>query len=184
VLFLRGLLWLNNPRSNPKSKTCLPAGRSEIRNHCKIPLTIIKLIVNATFLFIALPKPIITAMNRSEKTNLKTIVRLSVFALIACFISFNANAQGRRFRKLPPAGQPNEIQLTPYKTTMLGDGKDTALISVKIIDRDGHEVANAQKTITFHIQGDARIIKVRNAGAQSGPDTALQVPVTGSCWLA
>lgn len=111
------------------------------------------------------------------------LTRVSAFVLIALLITLNANAQGRRFRKSPPPGQPTEIQVTPYKTTMLGNGRDTASISVKIIDRDGKEVANAQKTITFHIKGDAKIIHIRNAGAQSGPDTALQVPVTGSCWL-
>jgi arabinogalactan endo-1,4-beta-galactosidase len=115
--------------------------------------------------------------------NICAYVRLAAFVLMGFLITTNANAQGRRFRKPPPAGQPNEIQITPYKTTMLGDGKDTALISVKIIDRDGKEVENAQKTITFHIKGDARIIHIHNATGQSGPDTALQVPVTGSCWL-
>src|ERR1700743_2165723 len=122
-------------------------------------------------------------MNRTVKTTSLSIACIPVFMLIACITTLNVNAQGRRFRKLPPPGMPNEIQITPYKTTMLGDGKDTASISIKIIDRDGHEVANAQKTITFHIQGDAKIINVRGAGAQSGPDTALQVPVSGSCWL-
>jgi arabinogalactan endo-1,4-beta-galactosidase len=109
--------------------------------------------------------------------------RLLILILISSLSVNAAHAQGRRARKLPPPGQPAQIQLTPYKTTMLGDGKDTALISVKIVDRDGKEVADAQKTITFHIKGDAKIINIRNAGAQSGPDTALRVPVTGNCWL-
>lgn len=121
-------------------------------------------------------------MMRSVNTR-DLLIRLSALSLIACFFTLNVNAQGRRFRKLPPPGQPTEIQLTPYKTTMLGNGKDTALISVKIIDRDGKEVENAKKVITFHLKGDAKIIHIRNAAAQSGPDTALQVPVTGSCWL-
>jgi len=124
-------------------------------------------------------------MNKNQKltaTLIKTC-RLLAFMLMTGLVINSANAQGRRFRKLPPPGQPNTIQITPYKTTMLGDGKDTALISIKIIDRDSKEVADAQKNITFHIQGDAKIISIRNAGAQSGPDTALQVAVTGSCWL-
>lgn len=109
--------------------------------------------------------------------------RLLTLIFITSLTALNTNAQGRRARKLPPPGQPTEIQLTPYKTTMLGNGKDTTLISVKIIDRDGKEVVDAKKTITFHIKGDARIINIRNAAAQSGADTALQVPVTGDCWL-
>lgn len=114
--------------------------------------------------------------------NTSTCLKLSLLIFISGFIS-TVNAQGRRLRKLPPPGQPVEVQLTLYKTTMLGNGKDTALISVKIIDRDGKEVADAKKVITFHIKGDARIINIHNATAHGGPDTALQIPVTGDCWL-
>ena len=105
--------------------------------------------------------------------------------LLLLSISLSVNAQGRRMRKMPPAGQPMEIQLTPYKTTMLGDGKDTALISVKIIDRDGKEVADAKETINFHIKGDAHIINIHNVDMKSvtNSDTLWQIPVTGSCWL-
>jgi len=107
----------------------------------------------------------------------------ALFALLC--LSTIANAQGRRMRKMPPAGVPVEIQLTPYKTTMLGNGKDTALISVKIIDRDGKEIADAKELITFHIKGDGKIINIHNADLNQSvkTDTSLTVPVTGSCWL-
>jgi arabinogalactan endo-1,4-beta-galactosidase len=119
------------------------------------------------------------------KTNtfLSNAARLCALMLMMALTALQVNGQGRQFRKMAPAGQANEIQITPYKTTMLGDGKDTALISVKIIDRDGKDVENAKELITFHIKGDARIINIRNAKAQGGPDSALQVSVTGSCWL-
>ncbi len=124
-------------------------------------------------------------MKKSININayLPNAARLLACAIMACLVTLTVNGQGRRFRKPPPAGQPAEIQLTPYKTTMLGDGKDTALISVKIIDRDGKEVADAKKVITFHINGDAKIINIHGVTGKSGPDTALQVPVTGGCWV-
>ena len=103
--------------------------------------------------------------------------------LLVCFATI-VNAQGR-MRKMTRPGDPTEIQLTPYKTTMLGDGKDTALISVKIIDKDGKEVANAQKNITFYIKGDAKIINTHKTdfSAAVRTDSTLQVSVTGDCWI-
>lgn len=104
--------------------------------------------------------------------------------IVSISLATAANAQGRRMRKMPPAGQPMEIQLTPYKTTMFGNGKDTALISVKIIDRDGHEVANAQKLITFKINGDAKILKITNTAPFNTPtDSTYTANITGDCWL-
>jgi len=105
--------------------------------------------------------------------------------LIFCVIASISSAQGRKARRVTLPGQPVEIQLTPYKTTMLGNGKDTALISVKIIDKDIKEVANAKKLITFHIKGDAKIINIHNVDFKetTNNDTVLTVSVTGDCWL-
>jgi arabinogalactan endo-1,4-beta-galactosidase len=55
---------------------------------------------------------------------------IPIFLVLLSYASV-ANAQGRRMRKITAPGQPIEIQLTPYKTTMIGDGKDTALMTVK-----------------------------------------------------
>ena len=104
--------------------------------------------------------------------------------MIAIGISTAAHAQGRRMRKMPPAGQPTEIQLTPYKTTMLGNGKDTALISVKIIDRDGKEVADAKEHITFKIKGNAKILSISKTASFNRPtDSTYTADITGDCWL-
>lgn len=85
---------------------------------------------------------------------------------------------------MPPAGQPTEIQLTPYKTTMLGNGKDTALISVKIIDRDGKEVADAKEHITFKIKGNAKILSISKTASFNRPtDSTYTADITGDCWL-
>jgi arabinogalactan endo-1,4-beta-galactosidase len=105
--------------------------------------------------------------------------------LICCIVASITNAQGRRARKPIIPGQPNEIQVTPYKTTMLADGKDTALISIKIIDGDGKEVANAKKTISFHVNGDAKILRINNIKGNDlqHTDSIWTADVTGSCWL-
>jgi arabinogalactan endo-1,4-beta-galactosidase len=108
---------------------------------------------------------------------------LSLLMIIGS-ISTVTHAQGRRMRKMPPAGQPTEIQLTPYKTTMLGNGKDTALISVKIIDRDGKEVADAKEHVTFKIKGDAKILSISKTATFNTPtDSTYTADITGDCWL-
>ena len=93
-----------------------------------------------------------------------------------------ANAQGRR--KPKPPGVPVEIQITPYKTTMIANGKDEALINVKIIDSQGDSVANAKVLATFHIKGDAKIKSIKNAtDFKATTDSTWQANITGSCSL-
>ena len=60
-----------------------------------------------------------------------------------------------------------EIQITPYKTTMLASGKDEALLTVKIIDRKGNDVPDLIKPVTYKIIGDARIISINGVDAKS-----------------
>src|SRR5258707_3803663 len=107
-----------------------------------------------------------------------------LIAFLILFAATAVNAQGRR--KPAPPGMPNEIQITPYKTTMIADGKDEALISVKIIDSKGDSLPAAKKLVTFHIKGDARIARVTNAegfGSLPHTDSTWQVNLTGSCRL-
>jgi arabinogalactan endo-1,4-beta-galactosidase len=113
---------------------------------------------------------------------MKGIKFIPFFFILVC-VTATVNAQGRRIRKMTRPGDPTTIQLTPYKTTMLGNGKDTALIVVKIIDKDGHEVANSQKTITFHIKGDGKIIKTYKADFNTAiiTDSTFRVSITGDC---
>ena len=103
--------------------------------------------------------------------------------IILISIATAANAQGRRPRKVYQAGQPIEIQLTPYKTTMYGNGKDTALVSIKIIDKDGLEVADAQKLITFKIKGDAKIWGDGKTKLNMATDSTYTATITGDCWI-
>jgi arabinogalactan endo-1,4-beta-galactosidase len=64
-------------------------------------------------------------------------------------------------------GKPAEIQVTAYKTTMLGNGKDDVLITAKIIDNKGKEVPGITKSVTYKIVGDASLVSVNNTNAQS-----------------
>ncbi|HEU5051950.1 MAG TPA: beta-galactosidase GalA [Hanamia sp.] len=71
-------------------------------------------------------------------------------------------------------GEPAEVVLTPYKTTMLADGKDATVINVSVVDKQGREVPTADNLIQFEVTGDAKIIGVGN-GDPSGhePDKIL-----------
>src|SRR4051812_47564150 len=62
--------------------------------------------------------------------------------------------------RVETTGAPAEIVLTPYKTTMLADGKDVTVINVKAIDRQGREVPDANNLVHFSVGGDAKIIGV------------------------
>jgi arabinogalactan endo-1,4-beta-galactosidase len=103
---------------------------------------------------------------------------LITFLLLSAITA--VKAQGRRAPK--PPGVPAEIQITPYKTTMIADGKDKALINVKIIDSKGDSVANVKELVTFYIKGDAKIISAGNAtDFKALTDSTWQANLTGSC---
>ena len=90
-------------------------------------------------------------------------------ALSAC-LSFLVQAQApMRVRR------SETIVVTPYKTTMIADGKDVANIKISLVDRQGNEVTTANNLIHFKITGDARIISITNRNdAAHDPDTTLQ----------
>lgn len=79
-----------------------------------------------------------------------------------------AYKQGRTFRKkVETTGAPAEVVLTPYKTTMLADGKDVTVMNVTVIDREGREVPDANNMIRFSISGPGKIIGVGNGDPSS-----------------
>ena len=69
--------------------------------------------------------------------------------------------------KVETTGKPAEVVITPYKTTMLADGKDATVINVTVIDKQGREVPDADNLIRFSIKGDAKIIGVGNGDPSS-----------------
>ena len=67
---------------------------------------------------------------------------------------------------------------------MIADGKDEALISIKIIDSKGDTLANADIKATLHVLGDAKIVNIMDAGDFGNiqhTDTTWQVNIHGSC---
>jgi beta-galactosidase len=76
--------------------------------------------------------------------------------------------KGKAFKtKVETTWQPFEVVLTPYKTTMLADGKDATVINISIIDNQGREVPTADNMVRFEISGDAKIIGVGNGDPSS-----------------
>ena len=69
--------------------------------------------------------------------------------------------------KVETTNQPAEVVITPYKTTVLADGKDATIINVSVVDREGREVPDADNQVKFSIQGDAKIIGVGNGDPSS-----------------
>lgn len=79
-----------------------------------------------------------------------------------------AYKKGRKLTaKVETTGAPVEVVLTPYKTTILADGKDATVINLSVVDRQGREVPDANNLIRFSFTGDARIIGVGNGDPSS-----------------
>jgi beta-galactosidase len=79
-----------------------------------------------------------------------------------------AYKKGKRIAtKVETTEQPSEVVVTPYKTTMLADGKDAAVINITAVDKQGREVPDANNLVTFSVSGDAKIIGVGNGDPSS-----------------
>lgn len=87
-----------------------------------------------------------------------------------------AYKHGRKLESsIETTGEPAEIVITPYKTTMLADGRDATVINVSAVDKQGREVPDADNLIQFSIEGDAKIIGVGNGDPSSHePDNILE----------
>ncbi|MBF9143212.1 glycosyl hydrolase 53 family protein [Hymenobacter properus] len=79
-------------------------------------------------------------------------------------------------------GKPTEIQVTPYKTTMLANGKDEVLITAKLIDRKGQDVPRLARLVTYKVLGDAKLVSINGTDAQSlrKTDSTWQAPLSGT----
>jgi len=79
-----------------------------------------------------------------------------------------AYKKGRKLTsKVETTGNPTEVVMTPYKTTMLADGKDVSVINLTAIDQQGREVPDADNMVRFVISGPGKIIGVGNGDPSS-----------------
>jgi beta-galactosidase len=69
--------------------------------------------------------------------------------------------------KVETTGDPDMVVVTPYKTTMLADGRDVSIINISVVDKQGREVPDANNMISFSLHGDAKIIGVGNGDPSS-----------------
>ncbi|MCE3281315.1 MAG: hypothetical protein K0Q66_52 [Chitinophagaceae bacterium] len=76
--------------------------------------------------------------------------------------------KGKRLsKKVETTGPAADIVITPYKTTMLADGKDATVLNITAVDKEGREVPDANPLVFFGLAGDAKIIGVGNGDPSS-----------------
>ncbi|MES1198254.1 MAG: beta-galactosidase GalA [Chitinophagaceae bacterium] len=77
--------------------------------------------------------------------------------------------------KVETTGAATEVVMSPYKTTMLADGKDVSVINLSAVDQQGREVPDADNMIRFVITGPGKIIGVGNGDPSSHePDKCME----------
>lgn len=117
------------------------------------------------------------------KTNIKKTSRslaCLVLTIVYCLAFSDAGAQMRNRR--------GAVQITPYKTTLIANGKDEVKIRVVVIDAEGNEVKGAKNQVKFSLQGDAKITRIApERNSQAGKmvnDTAAEAPLqNGILWV-
>jgi beta-galactosidase len=82
-------------------------------------------------------------------------------------------------KKIETTGLPVEVKVTPYKTTIVADGKDAAIINISVVDREGREVPDADNMIQFEMEGPGKIIGVGNGD----PSSHEQDKCVDGAWL-
>ena len=65
-------------------------------------------------------------------------------------------------REIHTAGQPAKIELTVDRKNIKADGKDLSFITVKILDKDGNVVPDADNLVDFKVNGEGFIAGVDN----------------------
>lgn len=65
-------------------------------------------------------------------------------------------------KEIHTAGKPAKMELTADRKNIKADGKDLSFITVKILDKDGNVVPNADNLVNFKINGSAFIASVDN----------------------
>ena len=81
-----------------------------------------------------------------------------------------ATKKGKKFTAtVETTGDPHEVVVTPYKTTILADGKDATVINISVVDRQGREVPRMPATLipVRTAAGDLHIIGVGNGDPSS-----------------
>ncbi len=120
-----------------------------------------------------------TLIIKFMKTSAQFLTGLVLSAVL--FFSFsNVDAQQRRLR--------SGVQITPYKTTVIANGKDEISIRVVAIDPMGAEMKGANNLIKFSLQGDARITAIKpdntaDADKKLGDTSAQAHLVNGILWV-
>ncbi|MBS4044177.1 MAG: glycosyl hydrolase 53 family protein [Chitinophagaceae bacterium] len=87
-----------------------------------------------------------------------------------------AYKNGRKLSsKIETTSAPFEVVVTPYKTTILADGKDATILNISVVDKEGREVPDASNMIQFKIVGPGKIIGVGNGDPSSHePDQCIE----------
>jgi beta-galactosidase len=65
-------------------------------------------------------------------------------------------------REIHTAGEPAKIELIADRKAIKADGKDLSFITVKILDKSGNVVPNADNLVNFKLSGEAFIAGVDN----------------------
>src|ERR1700744_1306821 len=124
-------------------------------------------------------------MTKHFSTSIKRLFSSLFITSLLLFVVTSVNAQGRRHGI---AGKAFEVQVTPYKTTMIANGKDEVAIKVAVIDGVGDIITDAVSPVRFSIKGDAHITHIQygdktNADAKIGDTTAQAQFKNGLLWV-
>ena len=65
-------------------------------------------------------------------------------------------------QEIHTAGAPAKIELIADRKVISADGKDLSFITVKILDKDGNVVPDADNLVNFKLNGNAFIASVDN----------------------
>ncbi|WP_316814997.1 beta-galactosidase GalB [Pedobacter nyackensis] len=72
------------------------------------------------------------------------------------------NGQVVLVKDIKTAGQPAKIEVLADRTNLTGDGKDLSFVTVRILDKEGNLVPDADNLVRFKLEGEGFIAGVDN----------------------
>lgn len=103
-------------------------------------------------------------------------IQLSLTFISLVFVFACSRTPGETTHKLytnwyqVPSGKPAALVFASYKTTMIANGTDEALLRISTVDSTGMEIMDATLSFEISVEGDARILEIDH----SEPDVVVK----------
>jgi beta-galactosidase len=90
------------------------------------------------------------------------------------------DGHARLAARVETTSAPTQLRLTADRTTIAADGRDLAVVTISVVDREGRAVPTSDATVGFEVAGGGRILGVGNGDPSSHEPDRIRPPARWS----